>query len=472
MSRALPPAALLGLVLSTIPWYLRRMTDRSDEPLGWIALVTLIVLLLWIRLKPARSPVFETILGFAAIAVILARPLLPDLIYAGFAVGLFLTAATHRGMPPAGIVLGLLSLPVLATLDFYLGYPLRLAAGWVAAGVLGILGDPVAISGISLVGDGFEVIIDRPCTGLRYLWCGWFTAAVIGMIRQLRGRDFRLFAVATTTILFSANVLRITVLFALERAGFVGDTVHEFVGLAVFGLTLIPLIGIGTRLGAPLQKRSLQTQSHPTPISSFFRTAPLALLVCLIASARPLDFRPGPSPHTLPTTASDAHPRVPTHLLGYPLVPHADSASSPIRSFFESHRIRPQVFSLPHGLVLLRQTGHPSRAIHPADDCFRGAGFQVRPLPLWRDPFERTWRRFEVTRASQTLTVYQLVVSTDGEQAYADISQWYWNALRLPRKSWNIWTLIVPSRSSPLDQMPGVVANLPVQIGDPVAAVR
>lgn len=440
---------LLGLVLTTVPWYLRRMADGSDEPLGWIALATVLVALVRIPIGPERNRWMDRGLIAIAFGTALARPWLPDLVFAAIAVGLLLTAAVRRGLPPAAVALGLLSLPVLATLDFYLGYPLRLAAGWVSAAVMRLFGTEVIVSGIRLCGEGFEVMIDRPCAGLRYLWCGWYAAAVAGLIHGLRGWRFLAFGASTTFLLFAANVLRITLLFHVERAGLVGNSVHEAIGLAVFGISLIPLFAAASRLAA--------TRSAPSPTSSpqglrdlrwrpVPATAILTVGIIAIAVQRPL------------TPAVDAglpnHPGIAgmrpdrsLDLLGYRLVPLGSSTELP--KFFESHRVRPRLFAFPGGLALLRETDRPSRGIHPADDCFRGAGYVVRPLPLWRDPWERTWRCFEAVRGYERRIVRQLVVSADGSMSFPDISQWYWQSLRLPDQVWRVWTVVLPPESNP-----------------------
>ena len=72
-----------------------------------------------------------------------------------------------------------MSLPLVASLDFFAGYPLRLAAAELGRGMLWFVGIEAERNGVLLVHCGRLVGIDPPCAGVRMLWTACFLAAVL-----------------------------------------------------------------------------------------------------------------------------------------------------------------------------------------------------------------------------------------------------------------------------------------------------
>jgi len=97
------------------------------------------------------------------------------------ALGAGLAAFLPSGVATAPVLgLSLLSLPLLASLQFYAGYPLRVvtaeASRWLLA-----TGFSAQRSGASLLVNGQLVIVDAPCSGVQMLWLGYFTACVVAL---------------------------------------------------------------------------------------------------------------------------------------------------------------------------------------------------------------------------------------------------------------------------------------------------
>jgi exosortase/archaeosortase family protein len=144
-------------------------------------------------------------------------------------------------LPPAvatAPVLGLslLSLPLLASLQFYAGYPLRVvtaeASRWLLA-----LGFAVERSGATLRVDGQLVIVDAPCSGVQMLWLGYFTACVVALHAGRRDAAFLARLPAVSLLVLVGNVLRNSVLVAFEGAGrHLPGWAHQSVGLVVLAL--------------------------------------------------------------------------------------------------------------------------------------------------------------------------------------------------------------------------------------------
>ncbi len=80
-------------------------------------------------------------------------------------------------LPLAG--LALLALPLLASLQFYAGYPLRVLtaelSAWAAAG----RGLAAERSGAAMVVNGHLVIVDAPCSGVQMAWLAYFAACAV-----------------------------------------------------------------------------------------------------------------------------------------------------------------------------------------------------------------------------------------------------------------------------------------------------
>jgi exosortase/archaeosortase family protein len=255
--RHLPPPAwlLAGLVAALWPHWAytaRRLVDGSDEPWGVLALVTALVLLVRDRAGLA-VPTRGALVASATLAMVAAAAqlLLPDLAAAAIAMlalGLFLVHALP-GRPATPIVaLLLLALPVIASLQFYLGYPLRTLAAHATAPLLGVAGLDVSAAGASLLYQGTTVLIDAPCAGIGMLWIGSYTAALLSYLARAGAARTALNAGAAALLVLVANVVRNAALFFPE-AGLVRwpAWTHEAIGLATLALAIVPIVFLSSR---------------------------------------------------------------------------------------------------------------------------------------------------------------------------------------------------------------------------------
>ncbi len=218
-------------------WYARRLADPSDERWG-IAALLMAAVLLWTHRKdshhgeaPALWPLW---IPLAAYMVLHAR--LPMLIQAGFAVlSLGLALRLWRPLPTAVWGLLALSLPVLPSLDFFLGYPMRVLTGHLAAAVLWCAGQPVGVEGAALRLGEQLILVDAPCSGLRMLWGGLFMALALAGLFGHGWRGTLKIVAAAAVLLVLANALRAAALFYPE-AGLITLPAwgHEGVGLLLF----------------------------------------------------------------------------------------------------------------------------------------------------------------------------------------------------------------------------------------------
>jgi MYXO-CTERM domain-containing protein len=237
----------VGVVVAFWPvwrWYGLRMVDGSDEPWGLLAL-GLAGYFLWRERKGRRIPGKGWLLG----------ALVPMGIYAGFygvlpalVRGLMavVTVILLMGLPrrQAGVAgLLILSLPVMASLQFYGGYPIRMGMAWVSGAVLNVMGMGVTREGVNLLWEGQRVVVDAPCSGVQMMWAGYLVHFVLAAWYGLRWSTLMWTSVVTGVVLVVANVLRATALFFFETGLVHGvKGTHEGMGLLIFAGVIVLLV--------------------------------------------------------------------------------------------------------------------------------------------------------------------------------------------------------------------------------------
>ena len=235
--------ALLAAALWPIWWWMgQRMVDGSDDPLGGLALIALGTLV-WQhrhRLRTAPRLGLQVLALGGAVLTTALHAQLPDLLVA--LVGLLALAAGLLAFLPTQVatapVLGLsvLSLPLLASLQFYAGFPLRVVTAEVSRWLLSAA-YTVERSGSSLVVDGQLIIVDAPCSGVQMVWLGYFTACVVALVVGRTNRSFLLRLPMVSALVLVGNVLRNTVLVAFQASGVpLPGWGHEAVGLVVLAM--------------------------------------------------------------------------------------------------------------------------------------------------------------------------------------------------------------------------------------------
>jgi len=273
-------------------WYVHRLTDQSDEAWGIVALVTaalfvflrrpegdpdadgskqameegqepriftdaadqrgLPVTILRIRLNPWFPPSQSRrrltlpatlLLCYSALYHFLAP--LPRAAIAVTAIAATVSSMRFGRRLHLGVWgLLLLALPVVASLQFYLGFPMRAVVAKLAAPMLQINGFAVTAVGASLNWNGDPILIDAPCSGVKMLWTGFYLTCALACYYKLNAKRTALACAAAFAAIIIGNTFRAAALFYVESGAAnlrLPDWMHEGVGVVVFAATAITI---------------------------------------------------------------------------------------------------------------------------------------------------------------------------------------------------------------------------------------
>lgn len=245
----LPFAGMLMAFWPVWQWLALSSMDGSNESANLLAAATAI-LLAW------RAP------AEGSIAYPLALPTVCVLLYtmaclaglslsvraacAALALG-SLASAVRLGkrLDLAMLALCMLALPVAASLQYYLGYPLRVMAGTLSVAMLHTNGIAVVREGAMLAWDGQLLAIDAPCSGVKMLWAGLYLACTLAGIRGLAAPNTILAVAAAIGIVVVANAMRAAALFYLETGMVIGPAwAHEAIGIFCFAIAALAIYGM------------------------------------------------------------------------------------------------------------------------------------------------------------------------------------------------------------------------------------
>ncbi|MFM8332012.1 MAG: archaeosortase/exosortase family protein [Candidatus Methylumidiphilus sp.] len=429
-------------------WYWARLGDGSDEPLGPLALVLALWLLFerrrdWRRVPKAAPLLAAGVLTLAQAAAGECPPLLRALLGVT-ALGLCLAAFLPRAADAAPLwALLALSLPLLASLQFYGGYPLRLFAAEGAGLLLHGFGLPVVAEGAGLRGHGQLVLVDAPCSGVHMLWVGLVMACAASAVARAGLPRLVLNGSVALALVLLGNMLRNAALF-IKETGVLDwpDWTHDAIGIAVFALVLGPvaLFSLGTALpGLGRGKMDLEIPQPSLPVSPAWdfentRNHTIAAVLLFVAAA----VWGGFAADKIESTMFEADPPWPTHFQGSELIhlPLPPAEARWLRDF-PGAAAR---FTDGGRELLIRHVERPTRMLHPAADCFKGLGYTVAQAKI-REFGGARWSCFNVRKDGISREVCERIYDAHGG-AWTDASAWYWYAL-LQRGGGPWWAVTV-----------------------------
>jgi exosortase/archaeosortase family protein len=405
-------------------WYYLRLLDGSDEPWGVIALFVAVffALLRGVRSEIDRRGLLLAILFLIAYALLSTSASPLPLAILGVVSLAFSVSAVRFGttMNLALFALLLLSLPILASLQFYGGFPIRLVTASCAAVLLSAVGYPVEAQGSMLLYAGELVSVDAPCAGIKMLWSGLFLHFTVAAFSGLSWKWTWVGYVFTSLCIFIANIFRAAILFFFEsKIVLTPSWAHQGVGIIIFALLALGIVSIDLKLlqaGKVGQVKRKRVESVPSSLVVAFY-----LVACAVAIA-PFFRAPIAGAETTTTLASIDWPK---EFKGRPLyrLPLSDKE----KKFLQAFPGEVARFSDGYREILIRYVTQPTRQLHPAGDCLRGVGFRIMPLPLAQDESSQPWGCVHATRPGESLRVCERIISRGGE-SYSDVSSWFWGA--------------------------------------------
>ena len=430
-------AALL-LILAFWPvarWYGLRLDDGSDEPMGLLALLAA-GWFLWRdrdRLGMSRLSIGAGAGGLVGYLLVFAW--LPPMFRALAAI-LIVGTVFRVGRAPAGTwLLLVLSLPVVASLQFYAGWPLRLGAATVAEGSLQLLGLEVVREGVALIWQGQRIEVDVPCSGVRMLWTGLFFHGVLAAERRLALRTLLWLTPLCIGLILAANVLRTVLLFFKESGLIVlPEWTHEGIGVLVFAGLIGGLFAIHRRL-------PMRVEKVVAPTVRSLRRFEVALLVATSFSAAAVPFlaRASVTPETGEVTW-------PTQWNGLDLIPVALTEHE--ESFADTFPGEIAVFRTAEGpfskRLILRHVERATRKLHSSADCLRAAGCSLKEKPEETDSNGERWSIWSATapEGGRFRVRERLHEAADPERQWTDATNWFWSAA-LGRSEGPWWAVTV-----------------------------
>jgi exosortase/archaeosortase family protein len=235
-------------------WAARRVGDGSDDPLG-LAACAVLVLWLWLRRETLRAAprlgwlaAAGALTALATAALFVAPPLAAAAVAALALCGHACAWLPERAPRAALAGTALLALPLVASLQFYVGYPLRVFTAQCSAWLLQAVGMAAERSGAAMTVAGRLVVVDAPCSGVQLAWLGYFAAGATALFTQRGDRHFVRRLPLVGLLVLAGNVLRNTALVALEaRPQGLAPWAHEAIGLVALGVVIV----VTVRLMAP-----------------------------------------------------------------------------------------------------------------------------------------------------------------------------------------------------------------------------
>ena len=420
-------------------WYVQRLLDKSDEPLGVLSLIAFAAVILTRQGKSNSKSDFNA--PFFAIGCLLVYaftwPFAPKLLSAVIAVvtiGCLIDSFGGRFRLGLGSWLLLLfSLPIVSSLNFYSGFPLRVVVGKIAAPLISMVGFPTIVDGCALIWNNQVIQIDAPCSGIKMLWFALFIGAVLTAVLELSLSSSILVLGSAVFAALFGNVLRVTSLFFIAAKVINIDPsqehfIHQAVGVVAFaiaaGITVLIAKLVADKKSAPdgevhdrqenlpdfavpasgSEAASPAESQPPTRISLFRNKRFIALVVsALIAAITPVAFA-----RSIDNSISTRDfPGWPEKYDGATLQPVPPSEAD--TAFYNDFPGKIQCFSLGAKRVIIRWVAKPTRQLHPSSDCFRGLGYDINYEPLITDKNGIRWSNFTARKEGRSFFAHESI---------------------------------------------------------------
>lgn len=428
LSKAAPLLPLAMFWPSWI-WYAERLSDGSDEPWGVLALLAASVIAVKQRVCSELKLVAS--LPFFILYLLGLSERIPDLMLGVIAVlgcaaawGLF-----HSRRFPL-VTLLLLSLPLISSLQFFAGYPLRVVVGEIVAHILSAVGFHVNRVGTLLEYQDRLLWIDAPCSGIRSLWCTSFVVVTLCAIFDLKWLHSIKIALLIMPLTMLSNVTRVALLFFTESKLVESPAwFHQGIGLLTFAGTTMLACSIVLRFAATHSRVAARVLLSPRP-----RYAPYVLFA--LSSLLPLIVQPVEPVAALSRSTDVTWPQ---SIDGQALTKL--SLTERDKEFQNGFPGKFARFKTQSSEVLIRYVTNATRKLHPAADCLRGIGYQIKPLSAEKTRTNGVKSCVRADKDGKSIKVCEFIVGKEGQE-FSDPSTWFWHAFFNPKAGpWYAFTV-------------------------------
>ena len=423
-------------------WYAQRTFDKSDEPWGLLALASA-AYFVWQAGKESTEGARPRRYTFTSLALLAAYVLTfsiaPHLVQGillvatlWFWLGGRLTVAWRWAI----LGLLLLSLPVIPSINFFVGYPMRLLVTQAAQWMLACVGIDAVKDGTLIIIAGKPLSIDAPCSGISMLWVELYTAMVLACHFKLNWvRTAALTCVSLALVLLS-NSIRVTALIifdllchlpnSITKLSEYEPAVHVGVGVVAFIAMALATTFIAMKLSARGPKPSTESQvlSSITPLSISRGNVCVTVLtyaLCLGATLIPFA-----APPTSGVQLPLEEPSWPIEIMGHPVT--AVKVLGEERAFAADFPGQMRRFTDGVNSYFVRVVNRETRQLHPSSDCFKGLGYTIKSQPLVVSSDGTRWGSFSAQKGNESYLVMEQIHDTHGH-TWTDVSEWYWHAL-------------------------------------------
>jgi exosortase/archaeosortase family protein len=371
---------------------------------------------------------------------------LPRAVFGLFSLALTLSQSWYGSKLHAGI-LGLcwLSIPLMASLEFYVSYPLRVVSAELAEELLQLGGVNVTRLGVNLLANGQEVAVDPACSGLKMLWAGAYATSVLGCLLPLRPKRALLCLTLALVLLVAGNGWRTAALFYSESGMLeLPSGAHHAIGFLVFALVLGAVSAIWIHsarkeAGSELAKDDSRAALPPALLAAKAWHARFFVVACLLALTAAFVPR-----QSLSEPSVREFTGWPDTYAGRPLV--AETAPPEVAEFYRRFPGKVAHFRSGSTLYVFRFLTEPTRRLHPAQHCYRASGYDTGPEhSCFRQDGER-YGCFTARRGTQKIAVSERIYDVNSG-AWTDVSAWYWAAV-LGRSQGPWWVVTIAERES------------------------
>jgi hypothetical protein len=206
------PIELTCLILAFWPtwtWYSSRILDSSDEPWGLVALFTAVYFLFRGRAK-GQTTGDPHPLGLVLLVVYIAAfAFAPNLVLSMIVIlTLWFVLPGGRSLQNRAGICGLLfiSLPLIPSLNFYGGYPLRLITSAGATLMLNCFGLGASQDGTMLTVQNRLISIDAPCSGISMLWASAYVTLLLATLFKLQWKQTIMLGLGSSIVVILGNI--------------------------------------------------------------------------------------------------------------------------------------------------------------------------------------------------------------------------------------------------------------------------